>query len=444
VTVRTVILDNYDSFTFNLYQYLGELEGRPPLVLRNDDVTLDGLERLDPARIVISPGPGRPDDPSYFGVCDDAILALGPRLPVLGICLGHQGVIHAFGGEIVGAAEVMHGKASLVHHDGDPIFRHVPGTFEAMRYHSLVGRPLSIPDCLRVIARTDDDVVMGVRHREHPIYGLQFHPESIGTPAGKTVLRNFLRLGASDDRTRSQRMYGLRSDALILHCPDPMRRPPNPFRHVWTEACRRFFADETLRDRFTDPDDLTILTYNTYDEEVLLERCLRRLGLRRHVVLGRHVEEWQWIHKIALVAEYLEHNRATEYVMCLDGDDVLVIGDPALALERFREIGSEMLFCGTRGDQPSSPECSQFENAVSEVADPWHRHLNAGAYLGRTEFVRARLREILAAHAAREPWCSSPYGFDDQLAWRHMHLRHHPDIRIDAACRVFLRFDEDR
>jgi anthranilate synthase component 2 len=192
--VRTVILDNYDSFTFNLYQYLGELEGRAPLVLRNDDVTLAGLERLDPGRLVISPGPGRADDPRYFGVCHAAIVRLGPRLPVLGICLGHQGIIHAFGGEIVGAPEVMHGKASIVRHDGDPLFRHVPAAFEAMRYHSLVGQPLSIPDCLRVIARTDDGVVMGVRHREHPIYGLQFHPESVGTPVGKTLLRNFLAL----------------------------------------------------------------------------------------------------------------------------------------------------------------------------------------------------------------------------------------------------------
>ena len=193
--MRTVILDNYDSFTFNLYQYLGELEGRAPVVLRNDDVTLAGLERLDPGRVVISPGPGRADDPHYFGVCRAAIVALGPRLPVLGICLGHQGIIHAFGGEIVGATAVMHGKASVVHHDGDPIFRHVPAAFEAMRYHSLVGEPRSIPDCLKVIARTDDGVVMGVRHREHPIYGLQFHPESVGTPAGKTLLRNFLQLG---------------------------------------------------------------------------------------------------------------------------------------------------------------------------------------------------------------------------------------------------------
>jgi anthranilate synthase/aminodeoxychorismate synthase-like glutamine amidotransferase len=444
--VRTVILDNYDSFTFNLYQYLGELEGQRPLVLRNDDVTLDGLERLNPGRIVISPGPGRPDDPGYFGVCHDAILALGPRLPLLGICLGHQGVVHAFGGEVVGAPEVMHGKASRVHHNGDPIFRHVPGTFEAMRYHSLVGRPQSIPDCLRVIARTDDGVVMGVRHRAHPIYGLQFHPESVGTPAGKTVLRNFLRLapGAADERTRSQAIYGLRSDAVVLHCPARMRLAPNPFRHVWAEACRRFFADAALGGGFSDGNDLTIVAYNTSTDELLLEACLRRLGLRRPVVLGRQLERWQAIHKISLLAEYLDRTHASEYIMCLDGDGALVVGDPALALERFRELDCEMLFCGSRGERPRSPDCWEFENEVSEVPDPWHRHLSAGAYIGRSAFVRERLREILAAHAARDPWCFSPSGFDDQLAWSHMHIRHHPDIRIDAACRVFLRFDEDR
>jgi anthranilate synthase component II len=196
--VRTVILDNYDSFTFNLYQYLGELEGQRPLVLRNDDVTLDGLERLNPGRIVISPGPGRPDDPGYFGVSHDAILALGPRLPLLGICLGHQGVVHAFGGEVVGAPQVMHGKASRVHHNGDPIFRHVPGTFEAMRYHSLVVAPDTLPVELELTAWSTDrpagSEIMALCHRELPVYGVQFHPESVGTDHGKRILSNFLAL----------------------------------------------------------------------------------------------------------------------------------------------------------------------------------------------------------------------------------------------------------
>lgn len=194
--MTTILLDNYDSFTHNLYQYLGELD-EPPLVLRNDDVTLAALERVRPARIVISPGPGRADDPGYFGVCREAILRLGARLPVLGVCLGHQGIIHAFGGRIVRAPEPVHGKASTVHHDGDPIFRDVPAAFEAMRYHSLVGDPAAIPGCLAVIARTEDGVVMGVRHRDRPTYGLQFHPESVGTPAGKRILANFLRLGGA-------------------------------------------------------------------------------------------------------------------------------------------------------------------------------------------------------------------------------------------------------
>jgi anthranilate synthase component 2 len=192
--MRTVIIDNYDSFTFNLFQYVGEL-GEAPLVVRNDEITLEGLRELSPDRVIISPGPGRPDDPGYFGVCSEAIVELGPQLPLLGVCLGHQGIIHAFGGQVVGAPQVMHGKASVVCHNGDPLFRDVAQEFEAMRYHSLVGRPESIPGCLRVIASTGDGVVMAVRHRVHAIYGLQFHPESIGTPDGKTILRNFLSCG---------------------------------------------------------------------------------------------------------------------------------------------------------------------------------------------------------------------------------------------------------
>jgi len=194
--MRTILLDNYDSFTFNLYQYLGELD-EPPLVYRNDELTLSALRELAPDRIVISPGPGRPETDGDFGVCRDAILDLGPRVPLLGVCLGHQGIIHAFGGAIVAAPQVMHGKSTLVRHDGDPLFAGVPSSFEAMRYHSLAGQPQTIPSCLRVLARSDDGVVMAVRHREHPIYGVQFHPESVGTPEGKRILGNFTRLAAA-------------------------------------------------------------------------------------------------------------------------------------------------------------------------------------------------------------------------------------------------------
>lgn len=193
--MRTVILDNYDSFTFNLYQYIGELDDEP-VVLRNDEVTLDALRRQAPDRIVISPGPGRPEHPSYFGVCTEAIHHFAPRLPILGVCLGHQGIVHAFGGRVVHAREVMHGKTSVVRHRGDPLFRGVPERFTAMRYHSLVGEASSLPECLDVIATAEDGTLMGVRHRAYPTYGIQFHPESIGTPDGKQIVRNFLRLPA--------------------------------------------------------------------------------------------------------------------------------------------------------------------------------------------------------------------------------------------------------
>jgi len=190
--VKTVILDNYDSFTFNLYQLLGELDERP-LVFRNDQVSLTDLVRLQPDRIVISPGPGNPEDESYFGVCRQAILELGREVPILGVCLGHQGIIAAFGGRVIRAREVMHGKTSFVFHNDTGIFRGLPRAFEAMRYHSLVGDRNTLPDCLEVTAKTWDDVIMGVQHRQLPIYGVQFHPESIGTPVGKRLLENFLR-----------------------------------------------------------------------------------------------------------------------------------------------------------------------------------------------------------------------------------------------------------
>ncbi|HEY1600431.1 MAG TPA: aminodeoxychorismate/anthranilate synthase component II [Pirellulales bacterium] len=189
--MKTVILDNYDSFTFNLFQYVGELDERP-IVFRNDKVSLAELARQSPDRIIISPGPGRPDDARYFGICREVILHLGRTIPMLGVCLGHQGIIHAFGGRVMRADHVMHGKTSEVLHNGDPLFAGIPRTFQAMRYHSLVGDPATMPECLEVTAKTEDQVIMAVRHREFPIYGIQFHPESIGTPVGKQLLRNFL------------------------------------------------------------------------------------------------------------------------------------------------------------------------------------------------------------------------------------------------------------
>lgn len=189
---RIVIIDNYDSYAYNLYQRIGELTGEAAIVHRNDRVTLAEVLALNPSHIVISPGPGRPEDPAYFGVCRELIAKLPPDLPLLGVCLGHQGIGHVFGATVVRADRVMHGKTSLVYHDGTPLFDGVASPFPAMRYHSLVVEPSTVPHALRVTARTSDGIVMAFEHRERPIYGVQFHPESIGTPAGIRILANFL------------------------------------------------------------------------------------------------------------------------------------------------------------------------------------------------------------------------------------------------------------
>jgi anthranilate synthase/aminodeoxychorismate synthase-like glutamine amidotransferase len=184
-----LLIDNYDSFTWNLAQYLGEL-GAPPIVRRNDELSVDDIAALQPARIVISPGPGRPEN---AGVSVETIRRLGSRIPVLGVCLGHQGIGLAFGGRIDRAARLMHGKVSAVHHDGRGVFRGISQPFTAGRYHSLVvGDP--VPDELEVAARTDDGTIMGLRHRTNPIHGVQFHPESVLTAEGRKLLRNFLEL----------------------------------------------------------------------------------------------------------------------------------------------------------------------------------------------------------------------------------------------------------
>jgi anthranilate synthase/aminodeoxychorismate synthase-like glutamine amidotransferase len=184
-----LLIDNYDSFTYNLAQYLGEL-GAAPLVRRNDEITLDEIETLKPERIVISPGPGRPED---AGISVAVIRRFGPTVPLLGVCLGHQGIGMAFGGLIVRAPALMHGKVSSIQHDGRGVFRGLSQPFVAGRYHSLVvADPL--PDVLEAAARTDDGTIMGVRHRTLPIHGVQFHPESVLTNEGRQVLRNFLEL----------------------------------------------------------------------------------------------------------------------------------------------------------------------------------------------------------------------------------------------------------
>ncbi|HZP00328.1 MAG TPA: aminodeoxychorismate/anthranilate synthase component II [Terriglobia bacterium] len=185
-----LVIDNYDSFTYNLVQYLGEL-GATPEVRRNDQTTVEEIERMDPERIVISPGP---KTPSEAGICLEVIQKFSGRKPILGVCLGHQAIGQAFGGKVVRAPELMHGKTSLVHHDGRTIFRDLPNPFPATRYHSLIVDRASLPDCLEISATSPDGLIMGLRHRDMKVEGVQFHPESVLTEAGKKLLENFLRI----------------------------------------------------------------------------------------------------------------------------------------------------------------------------------------------------------------------------------------------------------
>ncbi|HZC05226.1 MAG TPA: aminodeoxychorismate/anthranilate synthase component II [Ktedonobacterales bacterium] len=185
-----LLLDNYDSFTYNLYQYLAEL-GAQIEVRRNDAVSVAQVEALAPSHIIVSPGPRTPRE---AGVSNALIGALGPRIPTLGVCLGHQCIGEVFGGRVIRAPEPVHGKTSLIHHQGAGVLRGLPQPFEAIRYHSLIVERETLPGALEITAETADGLIMGLRHREYPIHGVQFHPESIMTRAGKDLLRNFLAL----------------------------------------------------------------------------------------------------------------------------------------------------------------------------------------------------------------------------------------------------------
>lgn len=217
--MNILIIDNYDSFTYNLYQYIGEilstaqshgqLQHFDITVKRNDQITLEQVKALNPDRIIISPGPGSPDDEQYFGICAAVIRELGPQIPLLGVCLGMQGIVHVFGGRVVKAALPMHGKISPIQHNSQDMFKDIPDQLEIMRYHSLIAEPQSLPDCLEVTASVGDlpssaftnhsvirqggeFEIMGVRHKTHPIQGIQFHPESFATEGGKELISNFL------------------------------------------------------------------------------------------------------------------------------------------------------------------------------------------------------------------------------------------------------------
>jgi anthranilate synthase component 2 len=192
--LKVLVIDNYDSFVYNLVQYIGEL-GSEPVVYRNDQTSLEAVKKIQPEKIVISPGPGDPQNPRYFGVCSEILKKISPSVHTLGVCLGHQGIIATYGGRVVRAGKVVHGKPSQIEHDGKGIFKGIDSPFEATRYHSLVGERETIPECLEVSAYSlDDREIMGVRHREYPIEGVQFHPESILTLSGKRMISNFLEM----------------------------------------------------------------------------------------------------------------------------------------------------------------------------------------------------------------------------------------------------------
>ena len=183
-----IIIDNYDSFTYNLVQYFGELDS-DVRVFRNDAITVSGVDALKPDRIVVSPGPCTPYE---AGISIETIKELGPKYPILGVCLGHQSMGAAYGGDVVRAGVIMHGKISTITHNGNPFFAGVPSPFKATRYHSLVIKRETCPDCLEITAETDGGMIMAVAHREYPVWGVQFHPESILTEHGKTMIKNFM------------------------------------------------------------------------------------------------------------------------------------------------------------------------------------------------------------------------------------------------------------
>ena len=217
--MKVYIIDNYDSFTYNLYQFIGEiltteknkatLSDFEIIVKRNNQVTIEEIRSANPDRIIISPGPGSPDDENYFGICAQVIKEFGPKTPLLGVCLGMQGIVHVFGGKVVKAPLPMHGKISPINHDGQGIFQDIPDGLEVMRYHSLMAEGESFPDCLKLtssvgditveefdqinnISESRDFEIMAIEHKEFPIYGIQFHPESFATEGGKELIQNFL------------------------------------------------------------------------------------------------------------------------------------------------------------------------------------------------------------------------------------------------------------
>ncbi len=194
-----LVIDNYDSFTYNLVQYLGEISDKELNVFRNDALTISEIQEMSPDAILISPGPCTPKE---AGISVDVIKYLGSSIPVLGVCLGHQSIGYAYGGDVIRAPYLMHGKISKIYHEEDSIFKGISRPFNATRYHSLIIDRSTCPDCLEIIAETEDGLIMGIRHKEAPVYGVQFHPESILTESGKTILKNFLSIADTFNRNQ--------------------------------------------------------------------------------------------------------------------------------------------------------------------------------------------------------------------------------------------------
>jgi len=245
--------------------------------------------------------------------------------------------------------------------------------------------------------------------------------------------------------SRTERRYGLTHDSVILHCPGPLRMRGGYFDIEWLAACQLALSDDELRGNCDGLDGITVVTYCNRGEQTLLEHGLDFLGIRKFAVLRTAANSWNQRYKLTLLLEWLEGGRCnSEYLLCLDADDSLFVNDPRLILDRFRATQCEILFGATMADAPPSPECWAFENSVSEYTDPMHAHLNAGGFLGRTDFIKAAAREILDACQADPVFCEGRKGFSDQLGWRHMHRRYYPRIKIDCGCRIFLRFDQFR
>jgi hypothetical protein len=246
-----------------------------------------------------------------------------------------------------------------------------------------------------------------------------------------------------DDEDRRKSLYQLTTDALVVHCPSNLRVPGHPIREQWELAQQTLFTEEWAGAACGDHSDVTVITYTTSPDKSLLEACCDHLDVRDLVVLGRD-EPWSYEVKILPLRDYLRSNQVADYVLCLDAYDVLLLGCPDAILDRYRQTNANVLFNGTEVNWPFSIECGEFEHRVGAPASPAHRHLNSGVYLGPTSSVLTYLDEIAEAISTSAEWCRDEHGFNDQLAWKEMHRRHYPDIRVDTMCSVFARFDEHR